>query len=93
MQFFLSLSSPGLQTNFYITYMRETFNKLGSPKMKGCSKHAQQPMSFFCKKCGFAICRDCTVLDHRDADGHAIQVCVRCACVCVRRPGVRVVCA
>ncbi len=65
---------PGLQTNFYITYMRETFNKIGSPKMKGCSKHAQQPMSFFCQKCGFAICRDCTVLDHKDADGHSIQV-------------------
>lgn len=63
----------GLQTNFYITYMRETFNKIGAPKIKGCKKHSNQPMSFFCQKCGTAICRDCTVLDHKDTDGHAIQ--------------------
>ena len=63
----------GLQTNFYITYMRETFNKIGAPKIKGCHKHSNQPMSFFCQKCGMAICRDCTVLDHKESDGHSIQ--------------------
>ena len=41
--------------------------------MKGCSKHSNQPMSFFCQKCGTAICRDCTVLDHKEVDGHQIQ--------------------
>ena len=71
----------GLQTNFYITYMRETFNTIGSPKMKGCVKHAHQPMSFFCQKCGYAICRDCTVLDHKESDGHSIQVTFMTICV------------
>ena len=37
----------GLQTNFYIIHMKETFEKIGSPKMKGCPNHSNQPMSFF----------------------------------------------
>lgn len=62
-----------LQTNFYLAYMRETLHKLGAPKTKGCQKHSNQPMSFFCQKCGVSICRDCTVLDHKESEGHGIQ--------------------
>ena len=62
----------GLQTNFYIDCMRETFEKIGQPKVKGCHKHSNQPMSFFCETCGTAICRDCTVIDHKDTAGHSI---------------------
>lgn len=64
----------GLQTNFYITHMRETLSKLTStPKIKGCKKHSNQPLSFFCGNCGTPICRDCTVLDHKESEGHMIK--------------------
>uniref|UniRef100_A0A2C9K1F2 RING-type domain-containing protein n=1 Tax=Biomphalaria glabrata TaxID=6526 RepID=A0A2C9K1F2_BIOGL len=38
----------------------------------GCSKHADQPLSFFCRTCCTSICRDCTVIDHRDSKNHDI---------------------
>ena len=53
--------------------MMETFNKLETPKIKGCQKHSNQPLSFFCQECLTDICRDCIVLDHKEADGHIIQ--------------------
>ena len=37
-----------------------------------CSKHERQPLNFFCKKCLVPVCRDCTVLDHKESDGHVI---------------------
>ena len=62
-----------LQTNFYVVQMKDTMAKIGSPKTKGCHKHSQQPMSFFCQKCAISICRDCTVLDHKQTEGHNIM--------------------
>lgn len=63
----------GLQTNFYLSYMKETFTKLGVPKIKGCERHSNQPMSFFCQACGVPICRDCVVVDHKESAGHIVQ--------------------
>lgn len=37
-----------------------------------CNKHDNQPVNFYCKKCMLPICRDCTMLDHRERDGHTI---------------------
>ena len=62
----------GLQTNFYIDFMKEEITKYESPQNLGCIKHTNQPLSFFCQKCETAICRDCTVLDHKEAAGHTI---------------------
>ena len=62
----------GLQTNFYITFIRETLIKLGAPKVRGCVRHSNQPLSFFCQDCATAICRDCTVLDHNHGKHHHI---------------------
>ena len=61
-----------LQTNFYITYMQEILSRLGSPKVKGCQKHSNQPLSFFCKTCAAPICRDCIVIDHQGKN-HDVQ--------------------
>lgn len=36
-----------------------------------CSKHERQPLNFFCKTCVVPVCRDCTVLDHKEGT-HAI---------------------
>lgn len=63
----------GLQSNFYIINIKETMDKIGTPKVKGCAKHSQQPMSFFCERCSVSICRDCTIIDHKEKDGHTIK--------------------
>ena len=45
----------------------------GPRKRESCHKHSDQPKSFFCETCEEAICRDCTVLGHKGADGHVIK--------------------
>ena len=37
-----------------------------------CSKHERQPLNFFCKSCLIPVCRDCTVLDHKEQGDHVI---------------------
>ena len=61
----------GLQTNFYIGSIQTMLKKHGLSN--SCVKHSFQPLSFFCQTCSLMICRDCTVLDHKDSDGHHIQ--------------------
>uniref|UniRef100_A0A0B7BA48 RING-type domain-containing protein n=1 Tax=Arion vulgaris TaxID=1028688 RepID=A0A0B7BA48_9EUPU len=38
-----------------------------------CSKHNLQPLNFFCELCIRPVCRDCTVLDHKETDGHIVM--------------------
>ncbi|XP_036356274.1 tripartite motif-containing protein 59 isoform X1 [Octopus sinensis] len=38
-----------------------------------CSKHHLQPLNFFCEPCIKPVCRDCTVLDHKDRHGHYVM--------------------
>ena len=38
-----------------------------------CSKHHLQPLNFFCEPCVRPVCRDCTVLDHREGAGHLVM--------------------
>ena len=35
-------------------------------------KHSGQPLCFFCRWCAELICRDCTVLDHCQTEGHDV---------------------
>lgn len=37
-----------------------------------CSRHRLQPLNFFCETCILPVCRDCTLLDHKEAKGHAV---------------------
>ena len=68
----------GLQTNFYVESMKEISDKyqelMEEPKLArstdGCPEHGNQPMFFFCETCSMAICRDCTVLDHKETEEH-----------------------
>ncbi|CAH1792306.1 unnamed protein product [Owenia fusiformis] len=73
-----------LQTNFYVTNMKELLRRDCSlediiekevkPKeVKGCTKHHNQPLSFFCVSCTAVICRDCTVLGHNMGQGHVVK--------------------
>ncbi|KAL8585087.1 hypothetical protein ACOMHN_013103 [Nucella lapillus] len=38
-----------------------------------CSKHRLQPLNFFCEPCVKPVCRDCTVLDHKENTGHLVM--------------------
>lgn len=38
-----------------------------------CSKHRLQPLNFFCEPCIRPVCRDCTVLDHKEQQGHLVM--------------------
>lgn len=38
-----------------------------------CSKHHLQPLNFFCEPCVKPVCRDCTVLDHKETSGHLVM--------------------
>ncbi|XP_059140435.1 tripartite motif-containing protein 2-like [Physella acuta] len=38
-----------------------------------CSKHNIQPLNFFCEPCIKPVCRDCTVLDHKESEGHLVM--------------------
>ncbi|XP_077993240.1 E3 ubiquitin-protein ligase TRIM45-like [Glandiceps talaboti] len=30
-----------------------------------CAKHSENPLKFYCEKCGIPVCLECTVIDHR----------------------------
>ncbi|KAH9525388.1 hypothetical protein Btru_001300 [Bulinus truncatus] len=35
-----------------------------------CSQHSMQPLNFFCELCVKPICRTCTIVDHKESNGH-----------------------
>ncbi|OWF52298.1 tripartite motif-containing protein 54-like [Mizuhopecten yessoensis] len=37
-----------------------------------CTKHQHQHLNFFCEHCCYLVCRDCTILDHKESDGHIV---------------------
>ncbi|XP_060076451.1 tripartite motif-containing protein 54-like [Ylistrum balloti] len=37
-----------------------------------CEKHQHQHLNFFCECCCCLVCRDCTILDHKESDGHTV---------------------
>ncbi|XP_041364788.1 tripartite motif-containing protein 2-like [Gigantopelta aegis] len=38
-----------------------------------CSKHDLQPLHFFCEPCITPVCRDCTILDHKESEAHLVM--------------------
>ena len=54
----------------------DEFEQLKEPKLSGstdgCPEHDNQSKFFFCETCSMAICRDCTVVDHKETEGHII---------------------
>ncbi len=59
-----------LQTNFYVTHMQDLIGDHSKLKVKGCRKHGNQDLTYFCRTCEIAICQDCTYSDHREPLGH-----------------------
>ena len=62
-----------LQTNFYLTHMKDLLGEGARPKAKGCRKHGQQELTYFCKTCEVLICPDCVASDHKETNGHNTQ--------------------
>ncbi|GAB1605040.1 tripartite motif-containing protein 59 isoform X2 [Argonauta hians] len=52
-----------------IRFVEET----GITDISYCSKHQLQPINFFCEMCSVAVCSDCTVLDHKEINGHNVM--------------------
>ncbi|XP_052829177.1 tripartite motif-containing protein 59 isoform X3 [Octopus bimaculoides] len=52
-----------------INFVRET----GINDISYCAKHQLQPLNFFCEPCAIPVCCDCTVLDHKNTNGHNVM--------------------
>ncbi|KAH9519290.1 hypothetical protein Btru_075189 [Bulinus truncatus] len=61
-----------LPNDHRVVQMMDFFTQAVSRSQQVCAKHDGQPVNFFCKKCLVPVCRDCTVLDHKETDGHHI---------------------
>ncbi|XP_072046642.1 E3 ubiquitin-protein ligase TRIM56-like [Amphiura filiformis] len=48
--------------------------KLSGKRKPTCSKHEGQPMWFFCETCQILICRDCTVVNHRNPEHKYVEL-------------------
>ncbi|XP_072048294.1 uncharacterized protein [Amphiura filiformis] len=48
--------------------------RLSGKKKPTCSKHEGQPMWFFCETCQILICRDCTVVNHRNPEHKYVEL-------------------
>ena len=70
------LTEPGgvqsLQTNFYVTHMKELLTLKRKKKSRGCKRHGS-PLTLFCAKCAVSICVDCVDEEHKDPSAHPIQ--------------------
>ena len=62
-----------LQTNFYITQMKDLISDKSKARVKSCRKHQNVGLEFFCRSCEVVICRECCNTDHKESAGHAIQ--------------------
>ncbi|XP_062574520.1 uncharacterized protein LOC134236373 [Saccostrea cucullata] len=45
----------------------------GKTDVAFCKKHQMQPLNFFCEPCIAPVCRDCTVIDHKEKNGHVVM--------------------
>ncbi|XP_050416590.1 tripartite motif-containing protein 55 [Patella vulgata] len=61
-----------LPSDHRVIQMIDFLSQAVSKSQNSCSKHERQPINFFCKTCLVPVCRDCTVLDHKEQQGHVI---------------------
>lgn len=61
-----------LPNDHRVVQMIDFLSQAMSKPQNDCAKHERQPLNFFCKKCLIPVCRDCTVLDHKETEGHVI---------------------
>ncbi|KAL8616756.1 hypothetical protein ACOMHN_017793 [Nucella lapillus] len=61
-----------LPNDHRVVQMMDFLSQAVTKTQNVCTKHERQPLNFFCKKCLLPVCRDCTVLDHKEQQGHQI---------------------
>nr|KAG5701768.1 hypothetical protein BaRGS_000758 [Batillaria attramentaria] len=61
-----------LPNDHRVVQMMDFLSQAVSTTQNACTKHERQPLNFFCKHCLVPVCRDCTVLDHKEQQGHII---------------------
>lgn len=61
-----------LPSDHRVIQMMDFLSRVTTKSQNVCSKHENQPLNFFCKKCLIPVCRDCTVLDHKEGQEHVI---------------------
>lgn len=61
-----------LPNDHRVVQMMDFLSQAVSTTQNACTKHDRQPLNFFCKHCLVPVCRDCTVLDHKEQQGHII---------------------
>ena len=72
-EIFLSRAEiESLPSDHRVIQMMDFLSQVSTKSQNVCSKHENQPLNFFCKKCLHPVCRDCTVLDHKEGQGHDI---------------------
>lgn len=52
-----------------LSFVRSTCKK----DVQYCTKHKMQPLNFFCEPCILPVCCDCTVIDHKEKNGHRVM--------------------
>ncbi|XP_021344764.1 tripartite motif-containing protein 59-like [Mizuhopecten yessoensis] len=52
-----------------LSFVRST----GKKDVQYCTKHKMQPLNFFCEPCILPVCCDCTVIDHKEKNGHRVM--------------------
>ena len=61
-----------LPNDHRVVQMMDFLSQAVAKSHNACGKHERQPLNFFCNKCLVPVCRDCTVLDHKESEGHHI---------------------
>lgn len=61
-----------LPNDHRVTQMMDFLSQAVTKAQNVCQKHEHQLLNFFCKTCLAPVCRDCTVLDHKEQQGHEI---------------------
>lgn len=72
-EIFLSRSEiSALPNDHRVIQMVDFLSQVTVTAQNVCTKHERQPLNFFCKTCLVPVCRDCTVLDHKEQGDHVI---------------------
>lgn len=63
-----------LPTDHRVIQMMDFLSQVVVKSQNVCVKHERQPLNFFCKSCSAPVCRDCTVLDHKEGNHVIVDV-------------------
>ncbi|XP_064608353.1 E3 ubiquitin-protein ligase TRIM33-like isoform X2 [Liolophura sinensis] len=62
-----------LATDYRVVQLMDFLKRTNRFKVNLCSKHHLQALNFFCETCIVPVCRDCTVIDHKEYKGHIVM--------------------